>query len=68
MIDEVGFNYISEVLQQKKKDIFKQNYLPEDYNEAINNLQSNCIELSKIDEVSLLGSSIQIIDVNFSEE
>lgn len=68
LIDEIGLNYISEALQQKKEDIFKQNYLPENYDEAINNLQSNCSELSKIDEVSLLGSSMKLIDVNFSEE
>lgn len=62
LIEEVGFNYNNKELEQKKEDMFKENYQPEKYYKAIDDLYNNCIELSKVNEISLLGDSMKIID------
>jgi hypothetical protein len=68
LVDDIGLNYVSEELQQKKEDVFKQFDIPEEYSKTISTFENTCIELSKINEVSLLGSSMSTIDEIFSHE
>ena len=67
LIDEIGLNYMDKKIQQKKEIIFNKSYSPEEYELCISSLQNYCTELTKTDEVSLLASSMELINENFED-